>query len=151
MDREVAQTLGELERKLAQLERTLNAIRTEDPSHVGASAQHEVPAAAPSHGASRIVDESFEPAQTEALPAAPAHVEPTARAPQPRSRTPRWSSRAPAPPSAAELLRFRERLERAARELTHEYDELLGTPKLRSHVHNHTHLHDLLRAWRPVA
>jgi 2-aminoadipate transaminase len=31
-----------------------------------------------------------------------------------------------APPSAAELLRFRERLEQAAWELTHEYDELLG-------------------------
>ncbi len=29
-------------------------------------------------------------------------------------------------PGPAELLRFRERLERAARELTHEYDELLG-------------------------
>ena len=30
------------------------------------------------------------------------------------------------PPSAAELLRFRDRLERTARELTHDYDELLG-------------------------
>jgi 2-aminoadipate transaminase len=29
-------------------------------------------------------------------------------------------------PGAAELLRFRERLERTARELTHDYDELLG-------------------------
>jgi DNA-binding transcriptional MocR family regulator len=29
-------------------------------------------------------------------------------------------------PSAAELLRFRDRLERTARELTHDYDELLG-------------------------
>ncbi len=33
---------------------------------------------------------------------------------------------AAAPPSAAELLRFRDRLEQAARELTHDYDELLG-------------------------
>jgi DNA-binding transcriptional MocR family regulator len=46
---------------------------------------------------------------------------------------PDWSAspgarrgRAESPPSAAELLRFRERLEQAARELTHEYDELLG-------------------------
>ena len=31
-----------------------------------------------------------------------------------------------AAPGPAELLRFRERLERAARDLTHEYDELLG-------------------------
>jgi DNA-binding transcriptional MocR family regulator len=30
------------------------------------------------------------------------------------------------PPSAAELLRFRDRLEQAARELTHDYDQLLG-------------------------
>jgi 2-aminoadipate transaminase len=30
------------------------------------------------------------------------------------------------PPSTAELLRFRDRLESAARELTHDYDELLG-------------------------
>ncbi len=46
---------------------------------------------------------------------APAHgARPGAR--QPRAQ----------PPSAAELLRFRERLERTARELTHDYDELLG-------------------------
>ena len=34
--------------------------------------------------------------------------------------------RSPQAPGAAELLRFRERLEHAARELTHDYDELLG-------------------------
>jgi 2-aminoadipate transaminase len=38
-------------------------------------------------------------------------------------RPPREADRTP---SAAELLRFRERLERTARELTHDYDELLG-------------------------
>jgi len=32
----------------------------------------------------------------------------------------------PQPPGPAELLRFRERLERTARDLTHDYDELLG-------------------------
>ncbi|MCW3018570.1 MAG: PLP-dependent aminotransferase family protein [Solirubrobacterales bacterium] len=36
------------------------------------------------------------------------------------------SGPAPQAPGAAELLHFRERLERAARELTHDYDELLG-------------------------
>jgi DNA-binding transcriptional MocR family regulator len=36
------------------------------------------------------------------------------------------AGRSPQAPGAAELLRFRERLERAARELTHDYDELLG-------------------------
>jgi DNA-binding transcriptional MocR family regulator len=36
------------------------------------------------------------------------------------------SARGVQAPTAAELLRFRERLEQAARELTHDYDELLG-------------------------
>jgi len=51
-------------------------------------------------------------------PLAPPAAQPPARASQ-RARAPR----AHAP---AELLRFRERLEQAARELTHDYDELLG-------------------------
>jgi 2-aminoadipate transaminase len=34
--------------------------------------------------------------------------------------------RAPTPPGPEELLRFRDRLERTARDLTHDYDELLG-------------------------
>ena len=38
-------------------------------------------------------------------------------------RPPREADRTP---SAGELLRFRDRLERTARELTHDYDELLG-------------------------
>ena len=47
---------------------------------------------------------------------------PRIRAPRPRPRPrPRRPGSGP-----AELLRFRERLERAARDLTHEYDELLG-------------------------
>jgi 2-aminoadipate transaminase len=41
-------------------------------------------------------------------------------------RTPQQSPRAPHPPSPAELLRFRERLEQTARDLTHDYDQLLG-------------------------
>jgi hypothetical protein len=60
--------------------------------------------------------------------AAPAAVAGHAPVEQERSRK---SARRPPPiadqtPSAAELLRFRERLERTARELTHDYDELLG-------------------------
>ena len=60
----------------------------------------------------------------------------SARRPCRRRRTPRHrrddgARRPPAAaehrtPSAAELLRFRDRLERTARELTHDYDELLG-------------------------
>jgi 2-aminoadipate transaminase len=46
------------------------------------------------------------------------------RAPVGATRPP--AGRSPQAPGAAELLRFRERLERAARELTHDYDELLG-------------------------
>jgi len=41
-------------------------------------------------------------------------------------RTTEPAGAATAPPTALELLRFRERLEQTARELTHDYDELLG-------------------------
>jgi DNA-binding transcriptional MocR family regulator len=124
MDAEVARTLSELERKLSELERTLGEIgRTEDPQ------QEQVPVQPPSWG--RIVDETLE---TAAPPRAPA---PAPQAPLPLAQ-PAPSPRAPQPPrpgqrfaaserpSTAELLRFRDRLERAARELTREYDELLG-------------------------
>ena len=49
---------------------------------------------------------------------------PPARAPAGSGRP--QTGRSPQAPGATELLRFRERLERAARELTHDYDELLG-------------------------
>jgi 2-aminoadipate transaminase len=145
MDQEIARTLGELERKLLELERTLHAISGEGEL-TGASAptgseqqpQHaarpRTPPAAP-HGASwsRIVDESIELVQPPAsrprptLPtpeAAPPRIPQPARTPQPPRRpTPATSAQ---PPSATELLRFRDRLERAARDLTDDYDELLG-------------------------
>jgi 2-aminoadipate transaminase len=109
MDPDLAKTLGELERKLSELERTLHTIgHAEDPAP--AAAPVPVPAAA----VSRIVDETLEPV---APPPAPGLAQ-GPRAPQP--------PRAPGPPSAAELLRFRDRLERAAGELTHDYDQLLG-------------------------
>ena len=140
MDQEVARTLGELEQKLLELERTLNAMssgeegggRDESGQHAAGLLQTppapptppplpQPPAPPQSSSWSRIVDETIEHAQ----PPAPAprrrprlaHVQPPHTAPPPR---------APQPPSPAELLRFRERLERAARELTHDYDELLG-------------------------
>jgi DNA-binding transcriptional MocR family regulator len=99
MDQEVSRTLGELERKILELERTLNAM-------TGAAAPP-----APAWG--RIVDESVEQ-QPPPPPASPAPGPLTAPLP------------APAPPRPDELLRFRDRLERAARDLTHDYDELLG-------------------------
>jgi 2-aminoadipate transaminase len=209
MDQEVARTLGELERKLMELERTLNALGAADQPHSASlPSVPTAPAATPSPPAataappppdvfatgaataappppgvfatgavepaaassapswSRIVDETVEPGEPPApTPGpAPARVAPPSGAPWPprapappiqRSAPAAASSppaaassppaaapsrsgappsparasrppRAPQPPSAAELLRFRDRLEQAARELTHDYDELLG-------------------------
>jgi DNA-binding transcriptional MocR family regulator len=113
MDPEVARTLGELERKLLELERTLQTITGGEP-------ETSVPVIeAPLSGGSRIVDETIEP------PRSPNPRPP--RAPQPPAPPTRPSpTPTPTRPGAAELLRFRERLERTARELTHDYDELLG-------------------------
>jgi DNA-binding transcriptional MocR family regulator len=129
VDADVAKTLGELERKLLELEHTLNAIgRGEEPAE---QTPAQPPAAAP-QVSSRLVDESIE--QDEGSPSAPAGA-PEAGTPPARDAGQRGHLRAddaPAAaarvqaPSAAELLRFRERLEQAARELTHDYDELLG-------------------------
>jgi 2-aminoadipate transaminase len=168
VDEEVAKTLGELERKLLELERTLTAIG-HDETGVGG----EIPAAAdpPTEPAwARLVDETIEqdkpgplvaapaaahqsaptpaptppptqapagpgawsPPSARAVPAAapiPAAAPPIAPPPPPppavsppaRSASPIGSS-----PSTAELLRFRDRLERTAQELAHDYDELLG-------------------------
>ncbi len=107
MDADVAQTLAELGRKLDALEETLGAL-----SH---GQGDSVPLSAPTH-AGRIVDEAVETAPPPASPPA------GGRAPIPRR--PAASATPPAP--AAELLRFRERLETTARTLTHDYDELLG-------------------------
>ena len=119
MDEEVARSLGELERKLLELERTLHTMSAGEPATVPddaslaerASASQIPPAPRRRAGWSRIVDEAIEP-------------RPSPRAAQPpRAPAP---PRAAQPPSAAELLRFRDRLERSARDLTHDYDELLG-------------------------
>ena len=127
MDQEVAKTLGELERKLQELERTLAAIGRDEPRPAdGAGGYASSPAAG-----SRLVDETAEPAITGG-PAAPGSVHTgTAGSSGPARTSEQAPARGPSPgygqpPSAAELLRFRERLERTARELTHDYDELLG-------------------------
>ncbi len=112
MDQELTTTLGELERKIFQLERTLSAITNgDDPASV------------------RIVDEAVErvPHSSHTLQA-----QQVAAAPQPPAAAPFAPTAPPQapqtvqPPSADELLRFRDRLERVAHELTHDYDELLG-------------------------
>jgi 2-aminoadipate transaminase len=123
VDQEVSKTLGELERKLQELERTLTSIdRGEDPSgDVPPASLEETPTPWQAPSPTRLVDEAVEPiAHTEQakLPRAPrpprASQPPEAQPPEARS------------PSAEELLRFRDRLELTARELTQEYDELLG-------------------------
>jgi 2-aminoadipate transaminase len=93
----------------------------------------------PGSGWSRIVDETIEqatapapapppPARAQPSPPVPPPPVPSPHAPPPHAPGPRFPQRpfSPSPPSAAELLRFRDRLERSARELTHDYDELLG-------------------------
>ncbi len=152
MDPEVARTLSELERKLLELERTLSTMRAgeeprgNDGGAGGGPSQHftatDPPPAPPqSFRTSRIIDEAVEreqptvPAQTGERTFAPAQTQSsTVAAPPPRP----LFARAPLPPATpgtthssqapnpAELLRFRDRLERTARDLTRDYDELLG-------------------------
>jgi 2-aminoadipate transaminase len=154
VDQEVSKTLGELERKLQELESTLTSIdRGERPGggdaipeggHTPSSATVTEPS-----GGSRLVDEAIERTETPAARMPPTTArEPTlarpstagrpqqpsqvAQSPQPlRPPQPAPPPRSPKPPEARspsteELLRFRDRLELTARELTQEYDELLG-------------------------
>jgi 2-aminoadipate transaminase len=151
VDQDVAQTLGELERKLLELERTLTAIGS-DEEPAGEAGPRPEPPRQPSW--TRLVDEKIErggralsdgpppaadrasaPAQPMQAPAPPTQTrraQPPRLMPEPRSaQTPAPAVQTPAPgyprpPSTAELLQFRDRLERTARELTHDYDELLG-------------------------
>ncbi len=143
---QVAEALRELERKLLELESTLHSLATgETAQERRAAPPPPPPPPAPIEaqpGFSRIVDESIEgPAHSRPMPGRepqPAPPPPPAeeparaqgaaiawRAPTPPPRPPAAGSQAP-PPAPAELLRFRERLEQTARELTHDYDELLG-------------------------
>jgi DNA-binding transcriptional MocR family regulator len=138
MDQELASTLQELERKIAELERTLGALTSAYPAPPAtATAADESPATTslgptppprPTHGSSwsRIVDEAVERERPVRDHSAPSSDGGVAHPPAPRAPTP---PQAPAPtkrPGPDELLRFRDRLERAAHELTHDYDELLG-------------------------
>jgi 2-aminoadipate transaminase len=127
MDQEVARTLDELERKIVELERTLGSLTGQG---AGARAEPAPLAPEPASGWSRIVDEAFEREsgvreRRAPVPGAAVHYPPAAA----HASASAYGSPAPPAPKRAgpeELLRFRERLERAARELTHDYDELLG-------------------------
>ncbi len=137
MDRDVASALGELEQKLLELERTLHTLgQGEGPHTAGLPSPPSAPEPQHGPGSSRIVDETVEPvtaepSHTPAQPGPTQRPEPSPPRPPlpPRAPLPPLAPRpphAPAPPSAAELLRFRDRLERTARDLTDDYDQLLG-------------------------
>jgi len=119
VDQEVSKTLGELERKLQELERTLISIdrggggepSVDSPS---AAVAPQTPDPSPqSANPTRLVDEAVEPiAHVEQTPSPP--VRQTQR-PAPPTTPPQAKT-----PSAEELLRFRDRLERSAQEMTPE-------------------------------
>jgi 2-aminoadipate transaminase len=160
VDQEVSKTLGELERKLRELERTLSSIDRDSvagaapgaasggvasagtpgvaslaapgvsPSGTSGVAPSGTPAATITDaGATRLVDEAIEQPTGASAQTAPG-PSPAATTQAPPSLGARASAGASPEPGAAELLRFRERLERTARELTHDYDELLGRLRL---------------------
>jgi 2-aminoadipate transaminase len=134
MDRELAQTLGELERKLGELERELAAVGGGGGARGG-----------------RLIDEAAEATSVRTPGSAPPEPESAPaprRTPVPANNGPMSKPASPAPPGAPsreehptprsqltppstppgrdELLQFRERLEQTAAELTRDYDELLG-------------------------
>jgi len=128
---ELARTLGELERKLHALERTLGEISA-TPEDAGPPAPTAPPAPAPPQAPApaslpvergRIVDELVEEEPPEPAQPQPAS-EPQAAVAAPLASEPPSSTSGP--PTPEELLRFRERLESSARELTRDYDQLLG-------------------------
>jgi DNA-binding transcriptional MocR family regulator len=130
VDKEIANTLGELERKLRELEHVLGDMgRGEEPREERRGSEERRNDAAvsgaypePLGHESRLIDEAKESETVErSFPATATVAEGTP--PTPGRRPPPLAEQSP---SAAELLRFRDRLERTARELTHDYDELLG-------------------------
>jgi hypothetical protein len=119
---DVTSTLAELERKLRELEQELTSIgrRREQPTEVAFETQ-----ALPEPGG-RLIDEQSERVESPVASGAP-------RAPVESAEQPAGPSEAqPAGPSEAQLAsladlrRFRDRLERFAKELTEDYDALLG-------------------------
>jgi 2-aminoadipate transaminase len=146
--------LEELESKILELERTLSAMgRSEapgSPSHPQPPPPAPPPDTRPSEprwaapepdwaptplGTGRIVDETTErhhygppgAADASASPRPPQSPPPPERAAPPSTTAPaRRPLPATSPRRPDELRRFRDRLERVAHELTHEYDELVG-------------------------
>jgi hypothetical protein len=118
---DVTSTLAELERKLRELERELTSIGRRRVQPAGDTIETEQAAAPPRHDLGRLVDEQVEPPAATAFTAA-----------RPPSAPPPTSDGERAVPteaqlaSLAELRRFRERLERFAKELLNDYDAVLS-------------------------
>ena len=126
------------------------------------------PWAAATTASSRLIDEAVQPAagaqaprlsnpgrhRHRSTPRAVHYATACARPATDALPTPPPTARSSALPGTDELLRFRERLEQTAAELTRDYDELLGrlsyAPVLEHHSH-HRRTHDLVRARRAVA
>jgi 2-aminoadipate transaminase len=151
VDQEVSKTLVELERKVQELERILTSVdRRENPGNENAPVldvsaggrlvdevveQAEKPTAGasatssvlPSRERPTISRASQQPGQMAQPPRSPQPPRPVApQAPPPMAPRPSQQPPEANSPNAEELLRFRDRLEHTARELTHEYGELLG-------------------------
>jgi 2-aminoadipate transaminase len=106
--------------------RPLAARSPSPPTSAAATTAAALPHAAPPHAAAAPHAAAPRPATTADAPHSGADAQADAgEVSHARSmrRPPPLAARAPA---AAELLRFRDRLERTAHELTHDYDELLG-------------------------
>lgn len=148
---DVTGTLAELERKLREVERELTSIgrrrvqapgeETHEPAEASAAPMPESPAPRAAEPTGRLVDETLEPPprfaaqSTRTAPAAPSPASYPSRSTPPPRQAAQPSRQSPSPrqrpsdaqlASLAELRRFRDRLERFARELTSEYDALLG-------------------------
>jgi hypothetical protein len=143
---DVTNTLAELERKLRELEQELTSIgrRRMQPEAEALAAQATVPP----RNIGRLVDEQVEMRSPSApplqpapplrtpepplrAPVAPPIAESSPRAPEPTPRASESSGERPTPTDAqlaslAELRRFRERLERFAKELLNDYDAVLA-------------------------
>ncbi|HTA33834.1 MAG TPA: PLP-dependent aminotransferase family protein [Solirubrobacteraceae bacterium] len=115
--------LGQLSGASRIVDETIEHLRPPRPAPAAAADRRPAPAGAP------WPPRSPQPPTTSGSPSlggspSPEHAPEAHSSPQ-TGHAPQ-TGRAPQPPGAAELLRFRERLEHAARELTHDYDELLG-------------------------
>jgi len=130
VDQDLARTLGELEQKIGELERALTSIAAgQQPEPPAPAAAEPAAPRAPvthAHTPGRIVDEAVEPAHVAPIGWQPAGPPDAPAAPAPPPAAIESASPAELSPGPAELLLFRERLERAGRDLARDYDELLG-------------------------